>query len=207
MSMSGVTLMMECGEPVVMVGSDTGKAVRVPVESERYCLTMLILTMLLLAADPFAERDALAVVLVFTRADCPVSNRYAPEISRLEGEYAARGVRFWLVYPDRATTESQREAHRAEYGYHMPAIADPDQKLVARAAAVVTPEVAVFVPKGRGWQRVYRGRIDDRYVDFGKYRPTPERHDLAEALDSVLAGRPVEVRVTKSIGCAIADLR
>ena len=168
---------------------------------------MLLLTMLLWAADPFAERGVKAVVLVFTRADCPVSNRYAPEISRLDGEYAGRGVRFWLVYPDRATTEAKREAHRAEYGYRMPAVADPDQKLVARAAAVVTPEAAVFVPKGSGWQRVYRGRIDDRYVDFGKYRAKPERHDLAEALDSVLAGQPVRVRETKSIGCAIADLR
>ena len=162
--------------------------------------------MLLLAADPFAERDVRAVVLVFTRADCPVSNRYAPEVSRLHGEYSARGVRFWLVYPDGATTKAQREAHRAEYGYRMPAIADADHKLAARAGAVVTPEAAVFVPKGRGWQRVYRGRIDDRYVDFGNYRSTPERHDLAEALDSVLAGKPVKVRETKSIGCAIADL-
>ena len=44
-------------------------------------------------------------------------------------------------------------------------------------------------------------------MDFGKYRATPERHDLAEALESVLTGKPVKVRETKSIGCAIADLR
>ena len=63
------------------------------------------------------------------------------------------------------------------------------------------------MPQKGGWRRVYRGRIDDRYVDFGKYRPAPERHDLAEALDSVLAGKPVKIQQTKSIGCAIADLR
>lgn len=38
-------------------------------------------------------------VLRFISADCPSSNRYAPEINRLHGEFAARGVRFRLVSP------------------------------------------------------------------------------------------------------------
>ena len=89
----------------------------------------------------------------------------------------------------------------------MPFVQDSDHRLVARARAVVTPEAAVFVPAGSGWRLIYRGRIDDRSVDFGKYRLAPERHDLEEALKSVVSGKPGLLRETKAIGCAIADLR
>ncbi len=64
----------------------------------------------------------------------------------------------------------------------------------------MTPEVALFDAAGR---LAYLGRIDDRYVDFGVDRPAPATHDLAEALDAVLAGRPVAVPRTHAVGCAI----
>jgi hypothetical protein len=32
-------------------------------------------------------------------------------------------------------------------------------------------------------------------------------HDLEDALNSVLAGRPVRTAVTRAVGCSIADLR
>jgi hypothetical protein len=41
-------------------------------------------------------------VLVFVRTDCPISNRYAPELRRLQDRFAPRGMAFWLVYPDPA---------------------------------------------------------------------------------------------------------
>ena len=45
--------------------------------------------------------NALAItVLIFVSTDCPVSNRYAPEITRLLEEFSPRGVRFQLVYPN-----------------------------------------------------------------------------------------------------------
>jgi len=34
------------------------------------------------------------VVLVFAASDCPISNRYVPEIARLNREFSSRGVRF-----------------------------------------------------------------------------------------------------------------
>ena len=169
---------------------------------------MIPLILLLAAADPFADTNAKAVVLIFTRADCPVSNRYAPEVTRIYSGYSNRGVKFWLVYPDRDATLADIEKHRAAYNYPIPAVQDRAHRLVARARAIVTPEAAVFIPApGKGWQLVYRGRIDDRYVDFGKYRPAAERHDLEEVLGNVLAGKPLSFRETKAIGCAIADLR
>ena len=66
----------------------------------------------------------------------------------------------------------------------------------------VTPEVAVM----NGTRVLYRGRIDDRYVEFGKDRLTPTRHDLEDALDAVIAGKNVTQRETRAVGCIISDL-
>lgn len=142
-------------------------------------------------------------VYLFTRTDCPISNRYAPEVRRLYERFAGPSMQFLLVYPDRDLTPEAREKHRAEYGYPMPAAADPKHELVRKAGARVTPEAAVFV----GSQLVYRGRIDDRYVDFGQSRAAPTRHDLADVLAAIQSGKAPPFTETKAIGCAIDDLR
>jgi len=166
-------------------------------------MTGTTLLWLLLAIDPFGDAAKKAVVLLFTRVDCPISNRYAPEVKRIYDRYNARGIAFYLVYPDKTMTAAEMEAHRREYGYPMPAVADPAHELVAKAGARITPEAAVFV----GGKLVYRGRIDDRYVDFGQSRLAPTRYDLDDVLAAVLAGKPAPFHETKAIGCAIDDLR
>jgi hypothetical protein len=153
-----------------------------------------------LAADPAVQ----ATVALFVRTDCPISNRYAPEVRRIHETYSKQGVAFWLIYPDPTAEDAAIRTHLAEYNYPMPALKDPEHRLVGRAEAKITPEAAVFDADGK---LVYLGRIDDRYVDFGKTRPEPTRHDLELALDSLLAGRPIEMDRTKAIGCFIEDLR
>lgn len=145
-----------------------------------------------------------ATVALFVRTDCPISNRYAPEFRRIHAAYADRGVSFWLIYPNPAAEESAIRSHLEEYGYTMPALKDPEHRLVGHVGARITPEVALFDAQGK---LVYLGRIDDRHVDFGKARPEPTRRDLALALDAVLAGKPVEPSRTKAVGCFIDDLR
>jgi hypothetical protein len=72
---------------------------------------------------------------------------------------------------------------------------------MAKACGVsVVPSVAVIDPAGRA---VYRGRIDDRFVQIGRERAAANRRDLREALEEVLAGRPVSVAQTPAVGCAI----
>jgi hypothetical protein len=56
-----------------------------------------------------------------------------------------------------------------------------------------------------GGRVVYRGRIDDRYVDLGLERPAATTHDLADALAAVVAGKPVPHPNTQAVGCFIAD--
>ena len=57
-------------------------------------------------ANPFAT-TAHARVFLFVRTDCPLTNRYAPELERIASEFANRGVDFWLVYPDPARRRTQ----------------------------------------------------------------------------------------------------
>lgn len=151
---------------------------------------------------PSSEKTA--TVALFVRTDCPISNRYAPEFRRIHATYSARGVSFWLIYPDPAAEESAIRSHLEAYSYTMPALKDPEHRLVEKVGARITPEVALFDADG---ELVYLGRIDDRYVDFGKSRPEPTRRDLALALDALLAGKRVEPSRTKAVGCFIDDLR
>ncbi len=152
--------------------------------------------------DPLAPVPGVkAVVFLFTATDCPISNRYAPEVQRLYREFAAKGVRFWLVYPNPAETAPAIREHEKSFGYPADALRDPKQALVKMAKATVTPEAAVFV----GGRLVYHGRIDDRIVDLGLERPAPTVHDLDEALTAVLAGKPVAHPATQAVGCFIAD--
>lgn len=153
--------------------------------------------------DPFDGGQAGALVFLFVRTDCPISNRYAPEFRRIFDEFSARGVRFWLVYPDPDEPIAAIRRHIADYDYPGDPLRDPKHDLVRRTEATVTPEAAVFSPEG---QLTYRGRIDDRYVAFGKTRPAPTTRDLRQALEETLAGKPVSRPRTRAVGCYIPGL-
>ena len=79
---------------------------------------------------------------------------------------------------------------------------DTDQQLVKLTGVSITPEVALM----KGSQLLYRGRIDDRYIEFGKDRPTPTQRDLEAALDAATTGKTIAVKQTQAIGCILADL-
>jgi len=152
------------------------------------------------ALDPLARTAARATVLVFSDTECPIANAYAPELGRLHAELAPRGVRFFLVFADPVRSASEVRAHHTAFGYPFPALLDPGHELVERCGASITPEACVLLPDG---ELVYRGRIDDRYVDFGKQRAGPTVRDLQAALLAVLAGaRPVRPWAP-AIGCSI----
>lgn len=144
----------------------------------------------------------LTTVLVFTTTDCPIANRYAPEINRLASLFSGK-ARFMLIYPVPSDTDQKIAAHVRKFGYTMAWRRDVDQALAREIGIRVTPEVAIV---GGDRRVVYRGRIDDRYVAFGKDRPEPTVRDLERSLEAVLAGKPVPVKETQAIGCILADL-
>lgn len=166
--------------------------------------------------DPTTDPTAPITVTLFVDSDCPISNRYAPQLQSLYLRYAPRGVNFWLVYPDPHISVQTIREHMQDYRYEMPALRDPEHALVRLASAQVTPEAGIFLADGT---LVYHGRIDNRYVDLTRRRPEATQHDVVAVLDALLEGekveaswnpapgRPLKAMSQPGIGCYIRDFK
>jgi hypothetical protein len=154
--------------------------------------------------DVWDESNRAATVFVFTRTDCPIANRYAPEIQKLYERYRSRDVKIALVYVDPRESPDSIRQHMKEFAYTCPAFRDPQHKLAAHCGATITPEAVVF-DKNRSL--TYLGRIDDRFVEIGQSRSEPTTHDLDDAIESTILGKPVRQPRTRAVGCLIADLK
>ena len=144
-----------------------------------------------------------AVVLIFITTDCPIANQCIPEINRIHETYREKNVELLLVHVDPEVTRATAESHARDYDIRAPIVLDPGQDLVRATGAKVTPEAAIFDASAT---MVYRGRINDRFPGLGDSRARAKVHDLREALDAMLAGRPVREPRTRAIGCYIPDL-
>ena len=156
---------------------------------------------------PFQPAQA-AHVLFFVATDCPISNTYAPEIQRVCRDYAGRGVSCALMYEDvevagAAPLDGQVRKHLQDYRYgNMPAAIDRTRVVARQARATITPQAVVV---DRSGAIRYSGRIDNFYAALGKPRQRVTEHDLRDALDALLAGRPVARPRTEALGCHIVD--
>jgi len=151
---------------------------------------------------PLRDSAAGFVLLLFTRTDCPISNRYAPEICRLHSRFASLGVEFLLVYADPDEDVAAVRRHLAEYGYGFGAVRDASRALARLTGATVTPEAALVA---KGGALLYLGRIDDRVADFGKARYQGARRDLEDALEAATSGHLVPCPRTLAVGCPIPE--
>jgi peroxiredoxin len=145
-------------------------------------------------------KDRKAVVLFFIAKECPISNGYAPEYSRLAKAFGERGVNLFGVQSDPEVTAAEQLEHAKEYGLAFPILMDPHQVLAKAAGIHVTPEAVLLAPDGKVH---YRGRIDDRITEDGKRRDEPRIRDLQDALEAVLAGKTPPVAETKAFGCPL----
>ena len=107
---------------------------------------------------------------------------------------------FLRVYDDTYQDANDIREHTEEYDYVMPAVLDSAQQVIQRSGATVTPEAVVLDEAGA---ILYRGRIDDRFIDFGRYRQRAQSHDLIDALTATLKGEAPPKSRTKAIGCFI----
>lgn len=145
-----------------------------------------------------------AVVLVFLNTDCPVSNFYCSEYTRLVKAFAGKRVLFYGIHPDPYVTAEDAAKHAAEYGLPFPVLLDPTHVVTRQTGVKVVPEAVVLSAVGR---IVYRGRIDDRYNAAGVRREIPTTRDLEEALAAVVAGKKPAVAETKAFGCPLPEPR
>src|SRR4051812_18381094 len=146
------------------------------------------------------EQTNKANVLIFVSSECPISNRYAPELRRLHATFKEVGFR--LVYPNRDDGPDAIRSHTNDFQLTMGVVRDPEHLLVKRCQVTVTPEVAVFSPGG---EFLYHGRIDNRYVALGKERPVATEHDLDQILQRIIQGHRLRPSFKRAIGCYIAE--
>jgi hypothetical protein len=153
------------------------------------------------ARQPLKVEKGHFEALFFVTNDCPVSNYYSREIRRICEDYGKRGVGCALVYTDPAMTDEQAREHAREYGHgSYPKIVDRTHALVKAAGAAINPTAVLIGPDE---SIAYRGRIDNFYAAIGKTRRVVTEHDLRDALDAVIAGRPVAKQEAPPVGCYI----
>jgi peroxiredoxin len=136
-----------------------------------------------------------ATVVVFLSKSCPVSRAYDRRLVQLASDPAYKDVAFLGLAPNATETNEDLKAYAERAEYPFPVAKDPDSKYATHFGAKVTPSVWVLDAKGIV---VYAGAIDDNQTV-----ESVKKNYLKEALDEVLAGKPVTTAETKATGCDI----
>lgn len=161
-------------------------------------------------------KDAKVLVIVFTANHCPTAQAYEERIEKLNADFAGRGVQLVLVspndplalrldeqgYSDLGDTLEDMKQRARDRGWTMPYLYDGETQAMARAyGPVATPHVFVFDAARR---LRFAGRVDD---NENPARATTA--DARNAIEAVLAGKPVALETTKVFGCSVkwADKR
>jgi len=149
------------------------------------------------AFNPASGKPA---VVFFTCNECPYAKAFEPRLIAIAKEYEAKGVAFYAIdsnddsrYEEETVANMKSRAVGASYPY--PYLKDGDSATARAFGARVTPHV--FVIDGTGVVR-YRGYVDD------SAKPAERKTSgLTDALDAVLAGKPVVNASTRPFGCTI----
>jgi thiol-disulfide isomerase/thioredoxin len=140
------------------------------------------------------------LVLLFVGNGCPSVKAYGEELNRLQQEYGQRGVQLVAVNannpslsPPDTLLRMAQAARERRWGF--PYVKDQDRALARACGATTTPHAFVF-----DWKRRlrYRGRLGD-----SRQPSTATSHDLADALEDLVAGRPVRLADAPALGCSI----
>ena len=141
-------------------------------------------------------------VVMFLCNHCPYVKHVNPQLVQVARDYQSQGVSFVGIssndvetYPEDSPEEMEKVAQ--QLGYPFPYLYDESQEVAHSYQAACTPDLYVF---DGDMKLVYRGQLDDA-------RPKNEQpvtgRDLRQALDNVLAGKPVSADQKPSIGCNI----
>src|SRR5262249_42609268 len=142
------------------------------------------------------------LALAFLGADCPVAELYAGRLAELADEFGPRGVAFIGIASNRRDHPSRLHRFATSHSLPFPVFRDLGGTVATQPGARRTPEVVVL---DHGRRIRYRGRIDDQYA-IGSRQAEPRTHDLRDALEDLLAGRPVGRAETDAVGCPIDPL-
>ncbi|MBL9157012.1 MAG: redoxin domain-containing protein [Verrucomicrobiales bacterium] len=152
------------------------------------------------------------LVVFFTSNHCPTSHGAADRLKSFLADYRPRGMAFVAINPNHPEGLSIDELgyskysdgfedmklYAAEEGFDFPYLYDGETQNVARAyGCLTTPHVFVFDSERK---LRYKGRFDDSR--FGGDDSTVKSPDTRNAVEALLAGKPVPVEETKPFGCS-----
>lgn len=147
-------------------------------------------------------RGTRAIVLIFLGPECPISQRYVPELNRIALEHGTNAVEFYGVVSGASITRTQALAFTKEYHITFRVLFDEDGQLARWLRPTHVPEAFVFKPDG---DRLYHGRINDWYASPGKPRAFVRHHELRDAIGAVLAGKTPPKIFAPPVGCYFED--
>ncbi len=149
------------------------------------------------------------LAIVFESNHCPMSQLYEERIKQLYDDYKDKGVMLVAINPNNAgairlnelgytdVTDSLPEMKiRAEYRHlEWPYLYDGENQAIAiKFGASATPHIFIF---DQDLKLQYQGQIDDNGSP-SLVRATPAR----DAIEALLAGKPVPVQTTRAFGCS-----
>jgi len=154
---------------------------------------------------------AKVLVIVFTCNHCPTAQAYEERIKRLAADYKEKGVALVAISPNDPLAVRLDELGYTDVGdsledmkirakdkqFNFPYLYDGDTQAVSKAyGPVSTPHVFVFDSERK---LRFVGRVDDN-----ERRPQDVKsQDTRNAIEALLAGKPVPVEKTKTVGCSV----
>ena len=134
-------------------------------------------------------------VIIFVATRCPVSNAYNERMQKLAEEYKAKGVNVVGINSNSTEPAAEVKAHAADKGLTFTILKDAGNQIADRFDAQVTPEAYLLDASGK---LIYHGRIDNSRTGY-----LITSTELRDAVEAVLAGKPVEKAGAKAFGCSI----
>ena len=149
------------------------------------------------------------LVIVFTCNHCPTAQLYENRIKRLASDYRDRGVALVAIEPNDPQAVRLDEMGYTDVGdsfedmkiraayrhFNFPYLYDGETQSVARAyGPSATPHVFIFDSERK---LRYEGRVDNNPRE-----PFVTQQDARNAIEALLAGKPVPVAKTPSFGCS-----
>ena len=149
-------------------------------------------------------KDSKGFILIFTGNTCPYAVAYEDRIEALNKKYALKGFPVVAIMPNNTdikpgdSIEAMKQRSE-EKGFTFPYLIDENQHIFPQYGAKKTPHVYVLSKENDVNVVKYIGAIDDNYKDASLVKTKY----VEDAVDALLMGMDVSVKITKAIGCSI----
>ncbi len=134
-------------------------------------------------------------VLIFISVQCPISNGYNERVQAMAEAYGKRGINVIGINSNATENVDAVKAHAAEKHFTFVVLKDDGNKIADKLGATRTPEAYLLDANSK---LVYHGRIDN-----SKDESQVNANELRDAMDALLAGKPITKTTAMAFGCSI----